>query len=37
MDKVVHLFDTFKIIFYFKIFKPEKVLFGSNQVWACLI
>jgi hypothetical protein len=37
MEKVVHIFETFKTIFYFKNFEPGKVLFGSNQVWVCLI
>jgi hypothetical protein len=37
MEKVVHLFETFKIIFYFKNFEPMKVRFGSNQIWARLI
>jgi hypothetical protein len=37
MEKVVHLFETFKNIFYFKILEPGKVMFGSNQAWERLI
>jgi hypothetical protein len=33
MVKVVPLFKPFKTIFYFKIFKPGTVLFGSIKVW----
>jgi hypothetical protein len=33
MEKVVHLFEIFKPIFYFKIFKLRKILFGSVKVW----
>jgi hypothetical protein len=33
MVKVVPLFKPFKTIFYFKFFKPGKVLFRSIKVW----
>jgi hypothetical protein len=33
MEKVVHLFDIFKKIFYFKFLKLGKVLFGWVKVW----
>jgi hypothetical protein len=32
MEKVIHLFKPLKIIFYFKIFEPRKVLFESIKV-----
>jgi hypothetical protein len=32
MERVIHLFDIFKTIFYFKFSKLKKVLFGSNEV-----
>jgi hypothetical protein len=32
MDKVVHPFESFKIIFYFNFFDLGKVLVGSNEV-----
>jgi hypothetical protein len=32
MEKVVHIFKIFKIIFYFKKLKPSKVLFGLVKV-----
>jgi hypothetical protein len=31
MEKVVHLFEIVKTIFYFKFSKLRKVLFGSNK------
>jgi hypothetical protein len=33
MEKVVSFFKFFKTIFYFKIFKLGKVLFGSVKIW----
>jgi hypothetical protein len=32
MEKVINLFKPLKIIFYFKIFEPRKVLFESVKV-----
>jgi hypothetical protein len=32
MDKVVHLFEIFKIIFYFKFFWLGKILVGAVKV-----
>jgi hypothetical protein len=32
MDKVVHLFEVFKTIFYLKFFELRKYLFRSNGV-----
>jgi hypothetical protein len=32
MEKVVHLFEILKNIFYFKIFKLRKVIFGLVKV-----
>jgi hypothetical protein len=36
MEKVVHLFESFKTIFYFKIFKLGKAVFGSVNIWKVL-
>jgi hypothetical protein len=33
MEKVVHIFDIFKDIFYFKFLELGKVKFGSTKVW----
>jgi hypothetical protein len=33
MEKVVYLFEIFKIIFYYKFLKLRKVKFGSIKVW----
>jgi hypothetical protein len=32
MEKVVHLFEIFKTVFYLKFYEQERVLFGSNEV-----
>jgi hypothetical protein len=36
MEKVVHLFEIFKTIFYFKYFGLRKTAFGSVKVWKVL-
>jgi hypothetical protein len=36
MEKVVHLFEIFKTIFYFKIFGLGKAIFGLVKVWKVL-
>jgi hypothetical protein len=33
MDKVVHLFETFKIIFYLNFSKQGKINFGLVKIW----
>jgi hypothetical protein len=33
MDKLVHLFEIFKTIFYFKFLELGKVKFGSIKIW----
>jgi hypothetical protein len=33
MEKVVHIFEIFKIIFYFKFLELRKIKFGSIKVW----
>jgi hypothetical protein len=36
MDKVVHLFESLKTMFYFKFFRLGKVVFESVKVWKVL-
>jgi hypothetical protein len=36
MDKVVHLFESLKTIFYFKFFGVGKAVFGSVEIWKIL-
>jgi hypothetical protein len=36
MEKVVHLFEIFKTIFYSKFLELEKVEFGAVKVWKSL-
>jgi hypothetical protein len=36
MDKVVHLFESFKTKFYFKIFRLGKVVFALVKIWKVL-
>jgi hypothetical protein len=36
MEKVVHLFEIFKTIFYFKFFRLGKAVFGSVKYWKVL-
>jgi hypothetical protein len=36
MEKVVHLSESFKIIFYFKFFGLWKAIFGLVKIWKVL-
>jgi hypothetical protein len=36
MEKVVHLFESFKTRFYFKFFRLGKVIFGLVKIWKVL-
>jgi hypothetical protein len=33
MEKIVHLFDIFKTIFYYNFLEHRKFKFGSVKVW----
>jgi hypothetical protein len=33
MEKIVHFFEIFKTIFYFKLLEPREIIFGSVNVW----
>jgi hypothetical protein len=33
MEKVVHILEIVKTIFYFKFSELAKVLFGSKEIW----